>query len=84
MHDKVSACIILVLEEVKFLAFLALQRNSFMYVLPYTHLLHTRWFDSTGSYKPIIYHTPGEHASNYITYAVVQKRHKKKRIKVCP
>jgi hypothetical protein len=27
MHDKVSACIILVLEEAKFLAFLALQSS---------------------------------------------------------
>jgi hypothetical protein len=31
---QVSTCIILVLKEVKFLAFLALQRNYFMYVLP--------------------------------------------------
>jgi hypothetical protein len=35
MVDEVSTCIILVLKEVKFLAFLALQRNVFMYVLPY-------------------------------------------------
>ena len=35
MDDEVSTCIILVLKEAKVLAFLALQRNSFMYVLPY-------------------------------------------------
>jgi hypothetical protein len=35
MDDEVSTCIILVLKEVKFLEFLALQRNVFMYVLPY-------------------------------------------------
>jgi hypothetical protein len=33
-RKQVSTCIILVLKEVKFLAFLALQRNYFMYVLP--------------------------------------------------
>jgi hypothetical protein len=31
-RKQVSTCIILVLKEVKFLAFLALQRNYFMYV----------------------------------------------------
>jgi hypothetical protein len=31
---QLSTCIILVLKEVKFLAFLALQRKYFMYVLP--------------------------------------------------
>jgi hypothetical protein len=33
-RKQVSTCIILVLKEVKFLAFLALQRNYLMYVLP--------------------------------------------------
>jgi hypothetical protein len=38
-RKQVSTCIILVLKEVKCLAFLALQRNSFMYVLPWDYQL---------------------------------------------
>jgi hypothetical protein len=36
MDADVSTCIILVLKEVKFLAFLALQRNSFMFLFTKT------------------------------------------------
>jgi hypothetical protein len=34
LRKQVSTCIILVLKEAKYLAFLAMQRNYFMYVLP--------------------------------------------------
>ena len=58
MDVEVSTCIILVLKEVKFLALLALQRNLFMYVLPYRSVYSKNW---TKTLKSVIMNDTGPH-----------------------